>query len=181
MVTIPPVTASAPPPTSPNNINLPDPATTKHELETFTPLELIHRLEHFLLKALSFVLIFHGLISLYDELIQIFYVFPHLDRFVSSLNDSHSLIESVYRRSIVVTSTAILETIYGLVLLKKKHSLAHRIHLISAIGILFLSFLNYYIFRPIDLERAGIIPTPPFFINLLRQESLPGAKQLFLP
>jgi hypothetical protein len=159
---------------------LPPPPDQSHQvLESTTPNEFIVHVEKTLLKFLSFILHFHGAVSIYNELVEIFYVFPYLPEVFRAFNYSESVFQALIRRSILVVSTAVLETIYALVLIHKHSQLAHRVHLISGTGLLAASLLVTNLAGPINIGAVEFIPQPPTLGNLLRQDNFEAALQLF--
>lgn len=157
----------------------PPPNQSKQVLESITPTEFIAGVEKNLLKFLSLVLVLHGLFLVYGELVQIFYVFPHTPEIFQAFNFSPELYKTLVRRSILLASTAILETIYGLALIRRHHDLAHHTHIISAAGLLIASLIISSIAGPTDLDDVDFINPPPTIVNLLRQPTLRDALDLF--
>lgn len=141
--------------------------------------DIFFQVEHILLRFLTVILIFHGLISLYDEFIQLFYVFPYLPDLYRESNFSQTFYQVVFRRSIIITTAASLETIYGVILFKKQHNLAHRIHLLSSIGIVTISFMIQISVGDLDQTLLAKLPKPPTVENILSQQSFGDAAKLF--
>ena len=141
--------------------------------------EIFFQIEHTLLRLISIILIVHGLISLYDEFIQLFYVFPYLPDLYRQSNFSQTFYQVVFRRSVIITAAASLETIYGLILIKKRQSLAHRIHLISSIGIVTISFIIQTVVGNLDQTLLSDVPKPPTIENILSQTTINEAIKLF--
>lgn len=168
-----PAPASASPPPPPNQAQL------EQELNQLDLYELFVQTEKALLRLISIFLLLHGAVALYDELIQLFYVFPHIPGIVINSDFSQGVFQTVARRSIIIASTGLLETIYGLVLIRHHQNVAHRLHLLFSIFIISISFAFRIVFGPIDSIYLSSIPTPPTFQNLISQPSFTQALDLF--
>lgn len=142
--------------------------------------EITLKVENSALKIFSIILFFHGLKGMYNEIIEIFYVFPHIPQAYKSLNFSQTVYNSIFVKSILLITTASLESFYGFVLITKHHQLAHRLHLISSIGLIVVSQLVTSILKPVDLSKLHQIPTPPTINHLLDVKSSKNLYLLFL-
>lgn len=141
--------------------------------------ETILKLENILLRTLSVLLIIHGLRGLYEEFINLFYVFPHLPEIYQLLNYSTDIYESVYRRSAIITGTALIETIYGAVLITRHSKLIHRLHIFSALSILVISVYLLRGLPSLELDQYESLPKPPSVENLIEANSFRERLELF--
>jgi hypothetical protein len=125
----------------------------------------ISTIEHFLIKLVSVILIVHGLIRLYNESIEIFYVLPAIPRLYRTANFNDVMYMALVRKSVLATVTTFLESIYGLFLITKPVKFVKKFHLISAIILFILSIL---LLKQTDMpELKGFIPeSAPPQINL---------------
>ncbi len=142
--------------------------------------EILMQTQKTLLKFVSYFMLFHGLLGLYGEMVKLFYVFPYLPKIFEALNYSESIFQTVYRRSLIIGATAVLETIYGLFLLRKQSGLAKSVHLASSVGLLVVSFILLRGIKPLDTSDFDI-PQPPTLVNVFRERSIEGVLELYLP
>lgn len=94
-----------------------------------------------LLKIISVLLLIYGLINLYDETIQLFFIIPNLPDIFKASRFSPQVFQNAYYRSLIVTATALVQTVYGFGLIVKSGQLDTRVHLIAASGTLIISFI----------------------------------------
>ncbi len=176
-------TTPPPPPTplSPHPPPTPSSTQLEKELQHHEPQEIVIQIERSLLRIFSFFLLINGLIALYNELVELFYIYPHIPAVFNASNFSESIYQAVFRRSIILIATASLETIYGLILIKRHHSLAHRIHLISSLGLVIISFVIRSTVGTHDHLIYDRLPQAPTFNALIHQKDFPTALQLFRP
>ncbi len=142
------------------------PQEAEEVLHQHSLIELYYRFEHRLLKFASLLLLLHGFLSIYNELILMFFVFPHLPDLFRDLGFPQSLYQQIFRRSLLISSAAFFETIYGLILLKRHSNLAHHFHIISAFSLLILSFLLAQLGGTLPPESLSYLDTAPTLYNL---------------
>lgn len=141
---------------------------------------LVVKIEKFILRLVSGALVIHGLYGLYNELIEIFYVFPHLPQVFKDLGYADVAYQSLYRKSILVTSAAAIETIYGLAVIANLEKLVHRLHIISGLSLLTISILlarENRSFEELDIYHR--IPESPSIHNLWQAETNQERLELF--
>lgn len=138
------------------------------------------KIERRILQIVSYSLIIHGVFNLYHEMIEIFYVLPHIPEIFEDLGYAEAGYASLYRRTILVTATAAIETIYGLAMLARFKELVHHLHIISGIVLLVISILLTFESRSFEeLDAFDRIPETPTFRNLISAKSMHERLELF--
>jgi len=145
---------------------------------------LIILIEKNLIRLVSLLLIIHGVISLYEELLNIFFVFPYLSEAIRELGYSDDLFDAIYKRSVIVTSTAAIETIYGLAILSRMDKLVRRLHIFSGSALVIIAMLARIQTTPFEkIDTSNKLPDLPTVANLIQatdtQERIGLFKNLF--
>jgi len=126
--------------------------TSLTELKSFGP-------RYYLIKLISWVLLIQGVLSLKDNLHEIFVTFPQIPSLYKAFNFSHEIYSAIVYKSVIITATSATETIFGLSLVTKGSKLIKNFHLIAGIALIILSFVLLKLVSPVDLNsysNAGL-------------------------
>ena len=121
--------------------------------------EIAQKISKTLLSTLSIILLVHGLLGLYDEIINVFFIFPKLNLVYEAYDYSPEIFQSLVTNTILLTISALIQTIYSLGIMANRKELDPRIHIIGALGILVVARLITEGLPP--LETGGLITRPP--------------------
>lgn len=141
--------------------------------EGFDFQEAYIKLEKILIQVISILLIAHGIWSLYQETLQIFFVYPNLPDIFKSAGYSQDIYQALYRRTILVSSTAALETIYGLALVSKLKYLVRKLHIFSGTALVLIAFIiNNQTKTLTDYNLNNQLNEKPSLDNIFKLETI---------
>lgn len=136
--------------------------------------------EKMALRLISILLLVHGINSIYHELIEIFYVFPHLPLLFEEIGYAPSAFKSLYQKSVLVTATAAIETIYSLAVISRMKHLAHRLHIFSGICLFIISFLIASQNQKLEtMDSHHLLPKAPTIKNIINADTFSERVDLF--
>ena len=149
------------------------------ETAQFSFQDIVFKIKHLALRVVPLIILAYGSVELYEELVKIFYIFPHLSELYKLSNFSDEFFISIYRRSILITATATIGMIYAGVLISHREHLAHWLHIITGVAFLILSQFILKGTDPIEPEGYHAIPPAPTIENLINSTSMQEAVLLF--
>lgn len=136
--------------------------------------------ESLVLRLLSWALVLHGFVGMYEEMIMIFYVLPKLPEVFQIQNYSSGVFETVFKQSIVVMISALVQSVYGVALLFNHNKMDHKIHYFLAAITLATSFYITSGTKTADdwIEESHLTQVPTVEA-ILNQKDLPSVLELF--
>lgn len=150
------------------------------QLDDFNRYEWLGWIKHRLLRILPIVLVFHGAINIYSEIVEVFYVFPHIAEIVEDTGYEEDAVNTVYLTAILIMSTAAIETIYGMALLARHHGSMSGLHIFSATGVFVVSLLiNQQSARLEDFDTNHRLPQTPTIQNIIQVRSVNELVELY--